>query len=118
MKKGGPNSKGMIGKAVTVQACMGAKKTVYEISDIAPRSDYTCVELLISSSKGGSTMDKIYGYLLNGSEAHADWEKLYRKKDNYNSKGGVFIKGQVYSFKNQNYSYPVGIIIQDVSRKK
>ena len=118
MKKGGPNSLNMSGKAVTFQACMGAEKRTYELGDRAPRSDYTCVELLIPSSKGSMTRKLVYGYLLNGSDAHAEWEKLARKKDRYNQKGGIFIKGQIYSFANQNYPYPVGIIIQEVSRKK
>lgn len=118
MKKGGPNSLGMDGKAVTFQAGIGTVRQVYEISDKASKSNYTCVELLIPSAKGGMTREMIYGYLLNGSEAHLEWEKLAKRKDRYNEKGGIYIKGQVYSFKNQTYPYPVGVIINEVSRKK
>ncbi|TFG63681.1 MAG: right-handed parallel beta-helix repeat-containing protein [Spirochaetales bacterium] len=104
------------GDAVEFKAGMGDNKTTYEIESVAPRSDYQCVQLLIPGSSGPSTRDIIYGYLLKGSPAHKDWEKLYAKKEK-TYKDGITIKGQVYNFKNQSYPYPYGIVVTEVSGK-
>ncbi len=116
-KKGGVNSKGMNGKAVEFFAGMGASKTTYELGDKAPRSDYDCFELVIPGKMPGTTRDIVYGYLLKGSKAHKKWTKYYKKKNKYNKKGGIRIQGQVYDFKNKNYSYPVGVVINVVKKK-
>ena len=96
---------------------MGDIKTTYEIDAVAPRADYLCVQLLIPGSTGpSSTRDVVYGYLLKGSEAHKDWEKLLPKRDKYFAVG-IVIRGQAYNFKNQGYPYPYGIVITEVSQK-
>lgn len=112
-KKGAANEKIADGSAFQMRVAMGATKLVYEI-DAAPRNDYVCVQLL-NPGTTGATMDFVYGYLLKGSDAHKDWEKLLKKKDQYNKKG-VLVKGLAYQFKNRNYPYPVGIVILEVAK--
>lgn len=114
-KKGGRYEKGNDGRAVSFKAGLGDTKTTYEL-DNASRNDYICV-MLLKPGESVATREFVYGYLLKGSEAQKDWDKLSKKRDNYNSGGGVTIKGMAYDFKNKNYPYPVGIIIYEVSRK-
>jgi hypothetical protein len=113
-KKGGANSTGLDGKPVEFKANLGDKKLVYEI-DAAPREEYICVQLLPPGTTG-PTMDAVMGYLQKGSEAQKDWDKLFAKKDKYN-KNGITVRGKAYGFKNQNYNYPVGIVILEVDKK-
>ncbi len=113
-KKGGANSTGIDGKPVEFKANLGDKKLVYEI-EAAPREEYICVQLLPPGTTG-PTMDAVMGYLQKGSEAQKDWDKLFAKKDKYN-KNGITVRGKAYGFKNQNYNYPVGIVILEVDKK-
>ncbi|MCX7023572.1 MAG: right-handed parallel beta-helix repeat-containing protein [Spirochaetes bacterium] len=114
-KKGGANSKGTNGKAVSFRAGLGDKKTTFEIAE-ATSTNYYSVMLLIPGSTSTATRDFVYGYILKGSPADKDWIKLEAKKSG-TWKDGVVIKGKVYDFKNQTYPYPVGVIIDSISSK-
>ena len=61
-------------------------------------------------------MDFVHGYFLKGSPAHKTFEDWIKKKDK-SWKAGVAMKGRAYDFKNQSYGYPVGIIVDEVSKK-
>ncbi len=115
LKKGQPGSKGDPGRPVAFMAGVGDTKSVFEVAE-APRSDYVCVQLLVPGATGTSTMDFVYGYLLKGSPAHKTWDDWYKRKDK-TWKTGVAMKGRAFDFKNQNYGYPVGIIVDEVSKK-
>ncbi len=113
-KKGGKREKGNAGAAVAFKAQMGDAQNVFELEN-APRTDYLCVQLV----KPGESMpsrEYVYGYILKGSQAQAEWDKLFKKKDDYNKAGGVTIKGKAFDFKKTTYSYPVGIIIDEVKK--
>jgi hypothetical protein len=113
-KKGGKLEKGNDGRAVAFKAQMGDMKSTFELS-LAPKTDYLCVEL---AKPGVSlpTRELIYGYILKGSQAQTDWDKLAKKRDNYNSAGGITVKGRAYDFENKGYPYPVGIVITEVKK--
>lgn len=115
LKKGQVGAKGEPGRPVSFKAGVGDAKTVYEVAE-APRADYACVQLLVPGATGTSTMDFVYGYFLKGSPAHKVWEDWVKKKDK-TWKDGVAMKGRAFDFKNQSYSYPVGIIVDEVSKK-
>jgi len=53
--------------------------------------------------------------MLKGSAADKDWEKLFKRKDSYNAEG-ITIKGSAFYLGADTYEYPVGIIIDEVSR--
>jgi hypothetical protein len=108
-------AKALDGKAVEFKAGIGAKKYDYLLKQ-APRSDYECVQLLMPG-ESQYTRKYAFGYLLKGSEAHKDWQKYSKKKDRYNKKGGITIKGRAWYVGNDNYSYPTGVIIDEVSRR-
>ena len=114
-KKGSPVVKNLKGKAVWFKAGMGGKKYTYLIKS-APRENYECVMLLLPGEKQ-FTRKFVYGYLLKGSEAHKKWQKYFKKKDSYNTQGGIVIKGTAWYAGNDSYSYPVGVIIDSVSRR-
>ncbi|MBN1409867.1 MAG: right-handed parallel beta-helix repeat-containing protein [Spirochaetales bacterium] len=113
-KKGGKYEKGNDGRAVIFKAGMGDKKTVYELPN-AGKNDYLCF-MLLKPGEDTYTRENIYGYILKGSEAEDAWNKLFKKRDNYNKKGGVVIKGLAYDFPNRNYPYPVGVVITEVEK--
>jgi hypothetical protein len=113
-KKGGKREKGNAGVAISVKAQMGDAQTVYELED-APRTDYICVQL-VKPGESLPSREYVYGYILKGSQAQVDWDKLFKKRDDYNKAGGVTIKGKAYDFKKTSYQYPVGIIISEVKK--
>ncbi len=115
LKKGQPGAKGEAGRPISFMAGVGDSKSAFELAE-APRTDYTCVQLLMPGSSGTATTDFVYGYILKGSPASKVWDDWSKKKDK-TWKTGIAIKGRAYDFKNQNYNYPVGIIIDDVSKK-
>ena len=115
LKKGQPGAKGEPGRPVSFKAGVGDSKTVYEIAE-APRTDFACYQLLIPGATGTSTMDFVYGYFLKGSPAHKVFEDWLKKKDK-SWKEGLSMKGRAFDFKNQSYSYPVGVIVDEVSKK-
>ena len=115
LKKGQSGTKGEAGRPIAFKAGVGDPKLVYEIAE-APRTDYACYQLLIPGVSGTSTMDFVFGYFLKGSPAHKTFEDWIKKKDK-TWKAGVAMKGRAYDFKNQSYGYPVGIIVDEVSKK-
>ena len=115
-KKGAKYGKGNDGRPVMFQAAMGDLKMTYEI-DEAPRTDHKCFQL-IESGKMPPTRDHVWGYILKGTDADKKWKKYQKKAAKYNKKGGIWIYGRAYDFKNQNYAYPVGIVIDRVEKSK
>ncbi|HEY3450238.1 MAG TPA: right-handed parallel beta-helix repeat-containing protein [Myxococcales bacterium] len=113
-KKGAAGVKELSGKAVSFKASMGSKDVSTYVVKAAPREQYDCVKLLPPGAKE-PTRDNAYGYLLKGSEAAKTWEKLFKKKDNY--EGGIVLKGTAYYAGAETYSYPVGIVIDEVSKE-
>jgi hypothetical protein len=113
-KKAGKYEKGNAGKAVSFKAQMGDVQTVYELEN-AQRTDYLCVQL-VKPGVSLPSREFVYGYILKGSQAQLDWDKLFKKRDDYNKAGGVTIKGKAYDFKNAAYPYPVGIILVEVKK--
>lgn len=114
-KKGGSNAAGMTGNPVTFKAGLGDVKTIFEISEVTS-TDYICIMLMAPGATSTATRDIVYGYILKGSSADKDWKKLSPTK-NKTWKNGVVIKGKVYDFKNKNYTYPVGVVIDSISTK-
>ena len=103
------------GRPVAFKAGVGDAKIVFELAE-APRTNYVCVQLLVPGATGTSTMDFVHGYLLKGSPAHKIWEDWAKKKDK-TWKEGLSMKGRAYDFQKQSFAYPVGIIIDEVSKK-
>ncbi|MCP4158047.1 MAG: hypothetical protein GY757_60630 [bacterium] len=114
-KKGAPGLKSLAGTPVVFKAGMGGKKFTWLLKT-APRDDYECV-MLIRPNQKEPTRKFAYGYLLKGSEAHKKWQKYYKKKDKYNSAGGLTFKGKAFYAGTDSYSYPAGIVIDEVKRK-
>ncbi|GAH64882.1 unnamed protein product, partial [marine sediment metagenome] len=112
--KGGSGVKSLAGKPVMFKAGLGPNKTTWFIPS-APRSDYKCVMLLLPG-ESDYTRKYLFGYILKGSEADKSWEKYYKKRDRYNSEG-LIIYGTAWYAGNDNYPYPVGIIVDSVKRK-
>ena len=115
-KKGSPEYKAYSNTPVSFKAGLGAEKSVFELKE-TPKSDYNCYQLLKSGEKNQYTRNFVYGYILKGSKAEKKWNKYYKKKSKYNKKGGILIKGTATYFGKDSYSYPVGIIIDKVSKK-
>jgi hypothetical protein len=113
-KKGGKYEKGNSGRAVSFKAGLGDKQMIYELPN-ADRNDYICV-MLLKPGESTYTRENIYAYILKGSQAAEDWDKLSKKRDSYNAAGGVFVKGLAYDFENKGYPYPVGVIILEVKK--
>jgi len=114
-KKGSPGVRALAGKAVELKAQMGPPQMVFLLKK-APESDYTCFQLVKMGKTPGATRDTVYGYFLKGSTAHKKWQKYYKKRDRYNKKGLKF-RGTAWYVGNDSYNYPVGIIIDEVTRK-
>lgn len=114
-KKGAPGVKNLKGQPVTFKAGIGNNKYSFIVKS-APRSDYACVMLLKPGEKV-LTRKFVYGYLLKGSEAHKRWQKYLKKRDNYNEAGGIVIKGEAWYAGSDAYVYPVGVVIDTISRR-
>lgn len=112
MKKESELSKTFKATPVQFRAGMGANHYNYVVKE-APRKDYLAVTLL-KPGEGDYTRSCVYGFLLKGSKPYKEWQKLIKKKANYNQKG-VVIKGTAY-YTAPTYPYPVGIIIDEVKR--
>jgi len=113
-KKGAPGVKELAGKPVSFKASMGAKETGTWVVRSAQRDTYDCVKLLPPGTSE-PTRDNAFGYFLRGSEAAKTWEKLFKKKENYAD--GIVIKGSAFYAGSDNYSFPVGVVIDEVSRE-
>jgi hypothetical protein len=113
--KGASGVKNLDGLPVTFKAGLGNAKYTFLVKS-APRTDYHCVMLLMPGEKV-FTRKFVYGYLLKGSEAHKRWQKYLKKRDKYNAEGGIVIKGTAFYAGSDAYSYPVGIVIDSVSRR-
>jgi hypothetical protein len=113
-KKGAANAKGNAARPVQFRAGLGDAKTVYELAE-APKTDYLCYQVTKPGSASATTMDAIYVYILKGSPAQKSWDTLFKKRADYFAEGVTF-KGRAYDFKNQSYSYPVGIIVDEVKK--
>ena len=113
--KGASGVKDLAGTPVTFKAGLGDSKYTFLVKS-APRSDYDCVMLLMPGEKV-FTRKFVYGYLLKGSEAHQQWRKYMKKRDKYNAEGGIVITGSAWYAGSDAYSYPVGVIIDSVSRR-
>jgi len=114
-QKGTSVVKGLNGAAVMFKAGLGDKKMTWLLKQ-APQSDYESVMLLMPGEKV-YTRKFVYGYLLKGSDAHKQWAKYLKKRDKYNSEGGILIKGSAWYVGNDSYSYPVGVVIDEISRR-
>ena len=101
---------------VMFQAGLGSNKIIYELAD-APRSTYRCV-MLLPPGVNEPTRDYTLGYILKGTEAEKKWDKYYKKKTKNNAAGGIWIRGNATYFNKASYPYPVGVIIDKVSKKK
>jgi len=112
-KKGAAGIRDLHATPVQFQAGIGSKAMSW-LLPAAPREDYTCV-MLLAPGKKEPTRDSAYGYLLNGSAAHKAWESLAKRKDKVNAAGGIRVKGQASYLGNDSYSYPVGIVIDEVA---
>ncbi|MBN1554568.1 MAG: right-handed parallel beta-helix repeat-containing protein [Phycisphaerae bacterium] len=108
--------KNLANTPVTFVALIGPSKLNYALEN-APRSDYECYVLAKPGSNPSATRDFVYGYFLKGSPAAIAWKKLSKKADRYNKKGGVVIQGTASYLGNMSYSYPVGVIVDSVSKK-
>jgi hypothetical protein len=111
-KKGSAGLKELAGKAVTIKVGLGSNGTTFLLA-AAPRDKYDHVKLL----KPGATeptMDVINAYVLRGSDAAKEWEKLFKKKDKY--KDGIVVKGTLWYAGADTYAYPVCLIIEEVSK--
>jgi hypothetical protein len=113
-KKGSATAKAYANSPIALKVGMGNRKSDFVLEE-APNSDYVCFQLL-KSGVMPPTRNYVFGYILKGSEAHKKWTKYYKKKNKYNKKGGVKIKGRAFALKNQAYPYPVGLIIDSVKR--
>lgn len=113
-KKGGPKAKGNTGTPVAVKGGMGDAKTNYEVAS-APKSDYLCYQITRPGATSATTRDVIHIYILKGSPAQKAWDTYFRKRGDYFAEGLTF-KGRAYDFTNQSYTYPVGIIVDEIKR--
>ncbi len=112
-KKGAATSKAYKDTPVLIKVGMGDKKMTWALKQ-APRSDYHCYQLIpVGSSL--PTRNYVYGYILKGSEAEKKWKKYFKKRDKYNKKG-LTIKGTASYLGNDSYSFPVGVVIDEVSK--
>lgn len=111
-KKGSPESKAYVSAPVSFKAGIGEKKNTFVLKD-APNSDYICVEL-IKPGESYPTRNYAYGYILKGTDADKEWEKLGRKKDKINKEGGISVKGKATYTGNESYSYTTAVIIDEI----
>lgn len=114
-KKEDPDVKKFDKTPVMFKAGLGPKKMQWYLKDVE-KENYECVMLLLPG-ESEYTRKYVYGYMLRGSDAEKDWNKYYKKKDSYNKKGGVVIKGIAFYIDVGSIPYPVGVIINEVSRK-
>jgi hypothetical protein len=114
LKKGAAGVKDLQGKPVTVKVGLGSKEVSTFLVKSAPRENYDCVKLL-PPGVSEPTRENAFGYMLRGSEAAKEWEKLFKKKDKY--KDGVVVKGTAWYAGSDTYNYPVGIVIDQVSKE-
>jgi hypothetical protein len=112
LKKGAPGLKELKDKPVVLRAGIGPGKTDWPFA-AAPRENYDCVALNLPG-EGEMTMKYVFGYLLKGSPAHKEWQKLAAKKAKF-AKEGLVIKGVLSYLGKDSYAYPAGIIIDEVT---
>ncbi len=113
-KKGGINAQGNTGTPVEILAGMGDTKTNFELTQ-APRTDYLCYQVTKPGATSATTMDVIHVYILKGSPAQKSWDNLFKKRGDY-FQDGITFRGRAFDFKNQSYTYPVGIIIDEIKK--
>jgi hypothetical protein len=113
-KKDAEGVKALAGLAVQVKAMMGPAGTEFLLKD-APRDNYACYKLEKVGESSGATRNYVFGYFLKGSPAHKEFEKLYKKKSELNA-AGITIKGAAWYLGTETYPYPVGIIVDEVSK--
>ncbi len=110
-------AKSFNGNYVQFKAGIGSKASTFLLKSKGITSnDYICVKLL-KPGESDFTRKYVYGYILKGSEAYKRFEKYYKRKKRYNSQGGIRIKGKAYYIGNDTYTYPVGIVVEEVKRK-
>ena len=114
LKKGAEGVKELAGQPIEIKAMMGPSSSEFLLKN-APRDQYVCYKLEKIGESSGATRNYVFGYLLTGSPVHKDFEKLYKKKSELNT-AGITIKGAVWYLGNENYAYPVGVIIDQVSK--
>lgn len=113
-KKGEPGTKELAGKPVQFKAGLGQPATTWLIKT-APREDYTCVKLL-QPGEPDATRNCMFGHILKGSTAAKEWDKLFAKREKYNTKGVVF-KGTVWYLGSDNYAFPVAFIVDEIKQE-
>ena len=112
-KKGTDGVKSLAGKTVAFRAGLGMAATSWFLKS-APREDYLCVRLL-QPGETDATRNYIFGYILKGSAADKEWAKLLKKKDSFNT-DGIVIKGAAWYIGQETYLFPVGVIVDEVSK--
>ena len=112
-KKGADGLKDLAGKAVAFKCCMGDPATNYMLKN-AGREDFACYKLQ-PAGETGATTKIIYAYIQKGSAAHKEFEKLLKKKADVNA-AGITVQGTVWYAGTDTYAYPVGIIIDNVTK--
>ena len=116
-KKGSPSFKSFADTPVTFKGMIGAQdQSTYMLKGIN-KAEYDCYKVSAEKVDPDRTRDVVRAYFLKGSEAHADWLKYYNKRAKYNKKGGVVLKGRASYCGNDNYAVPVGLVVDEVSRK-
>ena len=113
-KKGTPESKKYAASAVKFKGGIGQPGGTYLLPNITEK-DYACFKLL-EPGQTDYTRNYVFCYILKGSEQFKDWVKYTKRRTSYNKKGLV-MKGTAHYIGNDSYSFPVGIVLKEVSRK-
>ena len=111
-KKGSQDYKNFSGTPVSVKVGLGEKKQSFLLKDIGS-DDYVCVEL-IKTGASYPTRDLVFGYILKGSKVNQIYDKLSKKKNKVNKKGGITVMGKATYIGNDTYPYPVAIVIDSI----
>ncbi|MCD4825125.1 MAG: DUF1565 domain-containing protein [Phycisphaerae bacterium] len=105
-------------KPVVFKALIGPPKMTFALKSQGITSDkYICFQLVKPGENPSATRSYVYGYFLKGSEAHKKWQKYAKRAKRYNKKGGLVIKGTASYLGSPSYSYPIGVVVDEVSRK-
>ena len=113
-QKGSPEVKTLNGKPVSFRAGMGAVDlSTFPLKEFG-KDKYECFKLNLPGEPE-TTMKCVRGYFLKGSQAAKDWAKFGKKKAEYAAEG-LIVRGTAYYFGADTYSYPVGIVVDEVKK--
>ena len=111
-KKTAPGIKDLANKPVRFKGGLGGRSTEFHLKQ-ATAADYDCYKVARPGERPDATRDYVFVYILKGSDAAKNWDKLYRKKDKYPD--GVLLKGTASFIGKDTYPFPVGVILDDIS---